>query len=740
MGNLHPVPCSSRLIGPRSCLEIQRCLFEVRKIQLNRQFGDLKNVDLRFRNLTSILENSGLDGAAILCRHLSRLSEELLHKPSDIDSSRGIETLSESTSQLAKFIFMVSARIPVSPLMLVDAITSIQHLFNIDRITRFDLFKPHAAPLNHIDKPLYIEPFRHSEVIDEAFHLRFRKILSCYLKEQRPQYLDEIVTMFDRVRKIDGSDQVSRLACLVSSCVEFTRLEPEKFGAGKTLGTLLARVDVLIRQICRNHISNRPIVLPETLLCRMLFLIGDARYGASRTDCACPQGIGPDTERICEMLNLESWFDDDPDRVMQAECEKSIQLADELSEMNKEGDYRSLQNSLALFFLGGLDSGKTSEMFAKLDELKNVASRHADGVFRTYLVFLCKALSDSDGNLKEFPESREDEKIASAWMMAWDFIENPVPLTDEKILCLGQRIAELGRGTVESNRCLAGFSESRRNIKHARPPEEGHFPHADVNFMRPWPYAECTRAGDALVTEIIRELSAVTDTLTETYRLGVAGPRLEELHSAVKRVDSLSALSGEPSVMVLARHAGSLINRAMNANGHADAPVEALFSIIDSIRKEAVFMAEDTDTLQEPGSRFARVRDLIEEYPAGRRACLEPESKTDFDPVHGQLQVIESGLRRWEGDLADREIAIGIREGFSRLAILLENDERTDMSRICDVVTPMISKENLKTTSDSLVIHCLLLEVHQAIEAALDDSGQSAQKHLGSMLSMVEKL
>ena len=105
-----------------------------------------------------------------------------------------------------------------------------------------------------------------------------------------------------------------------------------------------------------------------------------------------------------------------------------------------------------------------------------------------------------------------------------------------------------------------------------------------------------------------------------------------------------------------------------------------------------------------------------------------------------QLHAIGSELKKWQADFADREVVFNIREGFSNLAKSCATCQHQEISRICNTVVPMISENNLKTTSDATVILNLLWEVHQSIEAELREDNPRTQGHLGSMLRMVEKL
>lgn len=263
---------------------------------------------------------------------------------------------------------------------------------------------------------------------------------------------------------------------------------------------------------------------------------------------------------------------------------------------------------------------------------------------------------------------------------------------------------------------------------------------SDANFMQPWPNREFTESSNVLIAEITKNLSTATDILKEIDKRGVGGTQLGEVQSVVRQIEDLFAIAGDASAMEMTRHAGSLIDQAINSGDHVGTFVEEFALIIDSIREGVVMMVNDANPVRDSDSRFDRVRDLIEEYLARQETHRASQAPPDYGPIVEQLQAVGSALKRWQEDLADREIVVGIREGFSRLAELCETCRHREISRICNAVVPMMSEENLKTASDSTVILNLLLEVHQSIETVLKENSHHAQGHLSSILCMVEKL
>jgi len=738
MSGLGPAHNSGMLISPRANNEVQQLLIETRKVQLSRQADGLKSMPPRFSKLESIMESCGLEGAGLLCSSLSQLSKALIQKPAAIGSSQEFEAFGEGVSRLAEYVSLVSARIWISPMGMAEPIIRIQKLLGNTAITPMDLFRPHACLDESANASFRIAPNEKSRVIDQSFHILFRENLSVCLKEQESKSLDAMTELFDRI-KSDDEDPLTQLAYLVSSFVELVQYESDKFGVEKTTRILLAEVDFLIRQICRSDVTGEGIELPESLLQKMLFLIGDAVYGRNQDNHVLAQHIGPHTGKICERFLLEEWLADSPDQVMQAECRKSIQLAEELSQLARKGNYHSLRNSLALFFLGGLDSKKTAEMFAKLDELKKVVSVHAHSVLRTYVVRLCEAIVNVDINTGDFPDSQQDAEIASAWMMLWSFVEDPHTLTVNKIHCLGQRIAGDREKPGGTTAIMPRSGDIQQGNSIASDAVCNNPLDSDVNFMHPWPDPESTESSNALIAEAGKGLSTVTDILAEIGRKGVTDTRLGEVQSAVDKTECLFAIAGDASAMEITRRTGSLMRQMTDSGDHAGTSAAELSPIIDSIREGAVKMPNPGNPVRDMDFRFDQALHLIEEYLVRQETLKAEQSKLNCDPIADQLNAIRSELEKWQAGFADREIAVKIREEFTKLAKLCETGQHEDMSRICNAVVPMIREENLKTASDSTVILNLLLEVHQSIETELKEDPH-ARGHLGSILRMVEKL
>ncbi len=739
MSSFDPAHYTVMPIDPRTNHEVEQLLIETRRIQSSPQSDDLRRMISRLGKLESIMESSGLEGARLLCSNLSQLSKALIRNPCSIDSSHGFEALGGGTLRLAEYMSLVSSRIPISALELADVIIRIQQLLGNSTITPLDLFNPCArcSPGGSGTSP-HIESMEKLQAIDQAFHVMFREHLSIYLMEKRSRSLEVMSELFDRI-KFDNRYPLSQLAYLVSSCIELVQYESDKFGVHKIIGVLFAEVDFLIRKICCNTAMDGRIEFPETLFQKMLFLIGDAVYGRDRVGHICPQDIGPDTGKICELFRLEKWFTGSPDQVMQAECEKSIQLAGELSQLNRKRNYHSLKNSLALFFLGGLNSEKTTEMLERLDELKEVVSEHADSVLKTYVVCLCETITSIDINAEGLPDSREDTKIASAWMMLWDFVEDPRTLTIEKIHCLGQRIVGVRTNPVGVIPPITRDDVQQENF-HADNVNADYSLDSDVNFMLPWPSREFTKSSNALITEISKNCSTVTDILTGTGKGSVGGIRSGEVQVAIKQIECLFVIAGDAPAAEMIRRVGSLIDQAVYSGDHAGEFAEELVLIVDSIREEAVMMINDANPVRDSDPGLDRIRDLIEECLARRETSETSQANSDYGLIVEQLHAIRSGLKTWQTDLADREIVASIRKGFSNLSKLCVTRQHEEISRICNVVVPMISEENLKTTFDSAVVLNLLLEVHQSIEAELKEDTPHVPGHLGSILRMVERL
>ena len=739
MSSFDPAHYTVMPIDPRTNHEVQQLLIETRRIQSSPQSDDLRRMIPRLGKLESIMESSGLEGAGLLCSNLSELSKALIRNPCSIDSSQGFEALEEGTSRFAEYVSLVSSRIPISVLELADVIIRIQQLLGNSTITPLDLFKPYArCSPGGASTPPCIASMEKLQAIDQTFHVIFREHLSIYLREKGSGSLEVISELFDRI-KFDNGYPLSQLAYLVSSCIELVHYESDKFGVQKTIGVLFAEVDFLIKKICCNTATDGRVEFPETLFQKMLFLIGGAVYGKGRVDHVFPQDIGPDTGKICELFRLEEWFTGSPDQVMQAECEKSIQLAGELSQLARKRNYHSLKNSLALFFLGGLNSKKTTEMLERLDELKEAVSEHADSVLKTYVVCLCETITSVDINAKGFPDSRADTKIASAWMMLWDFVEDPRTLTIEKIHCLGQRIAGDRTKPVDVTPPITRTDVQQENF-HASGINADYSLDSDVNFMQPWPSREFTESSNVLIAEISKNCSTVTDILTGVDKRGVGGIRSGEVQAAIKQIECLFAIAGDAPAAEMVRRVGSLIDQAVDSVGHVGGFAEELVLIIDSIREGAVMMTNDANLARDPDPGLDRIRDLIEDCLARLETSETSQANSDYGLIVEQLHAIESGLKVWQTDFTDREIVAGIRKGFSNLSKLCVTRQHEEISRICNVVVPMISEENLKTTVDSTVVLNLLLEIHQSIEAELKEDTPHVQGHLGSILRMVERL
>ncbi len=733
------VHCSNGNMNSRINHEIQLILVRIRQIQQSHQLENLESLVPRFGKLQTSMEEYGLDGARMLCQMLSGFSEALFRNSLTTDCSEGLGVLFEGTSKLAAYVSLVSVGFAISPLMMACSITRMQQLSDNDTKTSFDLFQPCDLPLGYAYIPPSTAALDGSLKFDRRFHFNFRTKLLVYLRERQLNSLDDIANLFVRIEP-DQEDQVSPLAGLVSSCVEIVQYKTDKFDAAKAIERLFAELDLLIRQICLHESSDESTENLKMLLRKMLFLIGDNVYGGSRANDMNPQDIGPNTQQICKLFRLDLWFAEDPDRVIRGECEKSIALANDLSQLAKRSNYESLMNSLTLFFLDGLEIDKTEEMFARLDQMKRTASMHADGILKVYVIRLCETIFSIDIHSKSFADSRQDTKIASAWMMLWSFVESHGVLTVEKIRCLGQRILDekLEQGGTENVNYRP--SDSLQNNIHATSIEKNDYSNFGLDFMDPWPSRESAQAFDVLKTRICNELSRIKHILVELEKKGIGGSRLAELPSVIRDVECLYTILGDRSAIEVARRVEILVTKAINSSIQVSAFANTFIVIVDCMMETANTISINEHVDQGSDMRFDRVNHLLDEYLANPGIPLLAEIASEFKPIQEQLDLIRIELEQWQEDIANREIAMAIREKFSRLEKLCEVNRNKEIPQICNVIVSMICEENLTSKSDSTVILNLLHEVYQSIEAELNDSSQGTQEHIRSILRMVEKL
>ncbi|MCY4051837.1 MAG: hypothetical protein OXE41_02660 [Gammaproteobacteria bacterium] len=719
--------------------EVQLILNWIQQIQSSDQLDGLDLLLPRLTHLEKIMKTNGLDGARMLCQRLLELSESLIRKSGKIDSDTGFGAILEGISKLATYISLISSGFPISPLFLVHPITGIERLFDNDRKTSFDLFQPYDLSLGYEYAPPSIGALEKCLDFDQIFHIHFRKNLSIHLRKRSYNALLELANLFNRI-ELDQVDKDSYFACLVLSCLELIRYKSDKFHASKTIEILLAEIDLLMYQICLNNSKQELMVNLRMLLRKMLYFLGDTVYGSNRINHTKPQDIGPKTRQICEHFKLDVWFAIEPGRVIQAECEKSIALAVDLAQLEKRNNYASLQNSLALFFLGGLASEKIEEMFAMFDQLKRTVSVHADGILKAYVMDLCETISNVNVHAGSFADSKQDIKIASAWMMLWDFIECHNTHTVERIQCFGQRLMDNQCEWLSIDTHSTQSSDSQQTNIQVASFEKNDAYDLGVNFMRPWPSLECTQAHDIVKTHICNELLKAQGILADIDKMVVGESRLTELSLVMKQVECLYIVLGNTSAIEIIQRAGMLITQTISSTSHLHLEAKQLILIIDSIREAANRMAVNEDVDQDSGMRFDRASHLIEEYIDNHKITLPTEFTSDCGPILEQLDLIGLELKRWREDISNHEIAITIRERFSRLEKLCEICKNKEISRICKVISSMITKDNLTSTSDSTVILNLLLEVHQSIEAEFGGSSEQTQEHLKSILRMVEKL
>ena len=704
------------LVSPSLCHEVQECLIEIKQIQRNQQFDDLRQMAPRLHEIRDEMQKAGLDGAALLCLSLSELSHVLARKPCQIDFAEGLEVLGQSASQFAEYVSLVSDRIPVSPLILVNAINRTQQLFDIEAITAYDLFRPSAVRLDFAKTSNGARSFAISQSADEKLHLDFRKQLLVYMQEKDFKSLDALLNLLAEVKNHKDS-AMAQTAFLVSSCIELGQYQNGRLGLEGQVSVLLSEMDMLLKRLCENGSKQDASESMEALTRNMLFLIGDTLHRTGLGEAVTSRDVGSNTERACADFELDLWFCDDSTHVIREESRKSVELAAELSNLDIKRDCRSLSNLLALHFLGGLDSSQLSGMFAKLDEMQELAYRHDDCVLKAYVIRLCEVISSIDVSAQGFFGSQSDSAIAAAWMMLWEFVETPDFAASERLRCMGQRLGELER---------IGEGDYSCNM--------------DVNFMRPWPTPELSEARNNLMSEIIADFSNAAGILADAGGQGVDEIRLEEVRSVLGKIECLFSILGCESAVSKVGRVGMLISQAIGLPGRTGNLAGKFVPLMDSIEASAVALAENGSEAGDAESRFDQLCEDVEDWLAGQKAGDASEFSHQAEPVLKQLQKIEAGLERWQENLGDSELAMGIREEFTDLARLSKARGYEDICRICNVAASMIVRESLRTISDSTVMFNLLLEVLQGIKAEVENINKGAQGHLGPMLRMIEKL